>query len=84
MSKYFVTVTYRNWLAPKDGYWQNNTGLQTANGFITMHPVEWLAKHQERARKAWDEEKDHTAFKEVLFYDLLDDSINTDDLQDLS
>lgn len=82
--KYFITATYRNWLAPKDGRWQNNTGLQTCNGFITMHPVAWLAKQQARARKAWDAEKDHTSFQEILFYDLLDDSINTDYLQDLS
>lgn len=84
MSKYFVTVTYRNYLAPKDGRWQNHTGLQTSNGFITLHPVEWIARQRARARKAWDAEKDHTSFQEILFYDKLDETINTDDLQDLT
>lgn len=84
MSKYFITATYQNWLAPKDGYWQNNTGVQTCNGFTTLHPVAWLAKQQLRASKAWDAEKDHTSFKEILFYAELDDTVDTDDLQDLS
>lgn len=82
--KYFVTVTYRNFLAPKDGQWQNNTGLQTCNGFINMHPINWIEKQYQRQREAWEAEKDHTRFCEVLFYDKLDASINTDNLQDLS
>jgi hypothetical protein len=82
--KWFITVTYKNYLAPKDGGWQNHTGLQTCNGFTDTHPVEWLGKQNERARKAWESEKDHTSFQEILFYDLLDDFISTDELQDLS
>ena len=82
--KYFVTVTYRNYLAPKNGYWENNTGLQTCNGFITLHPVEWLAKRYELQRNSWNEERDHTKFETVLFYAPLDDGINTEYLQDLT
>ena len=84
MSKYFITVEYRNWLAPKNGRWQNNTGLQTCSGFIQSHPVEWLHWQHDRASKSWDKEKDHTSFETILFYAPLDDDINTDNLQDLS
>jgi hypothetical protein len=84
MSKYFVTVEYRNFLAPKDGRWQNNTGLQTCNGFIDQHPVSWIEKEYKRQREGWEAEKDHTRFETVLFYAPLADDVDTSGLQDLS
>jgi hypothetical protein len=86
MSKYFITVTYRNLFPPKQaGYgWECPIGEQTCNGFINQQPITWLAKVTEKASKNWDAEKEHTSFGNILFYAPIDDNINTNDLQDLS
>lgn len=90
MPKYFITVEYRNYLAPNESNgpawrnWRNNTGLQTCNGFIDQHPVHWIEKQYQRQRESWEAEKDHTRFETVLFYTPLEEGVNTDYLQDLS
>jgi hypothetical protein len=82
--KYFLTVAYCNLLPPKNGRWHIGE-RHIANGFIKdMHPVEWFAIEYERQRKAWNAEKQHTRFGEILFYAELPNNISTDNLQDFT
>lgn len=83
--KYFITVEYRIYIAPKIGEsWENNADSQTCNGVIFQHPLRWLEEQYKRQQEAWDADESHTRFGILLFYAPLEDEINTDEWQDLS